>query len=412
MILFALFWVGTAAADLRGYVSKPDTSFAWRLRDNHGSAQGTHYRLELRSQTWRGVPWQHELHLFTPKTASGKLAVLFVGTGPHDPMDLAVRVKAPVAVLTAVPNQPLLDGKYEDELIAETFMRFIATGEDDWPLLLPMLKSVVRAMDALQAFSRQHGGSIEGFVVTGASKRGWTSWLTAAIDARVRGVAPRVIDMLNVAAQMPHQLESWGQYSEMLAPYTNPGLPKFADSPQGRRLIEIVDPYSYRDHLDMPKLVLLGTNDRYWTLDALNLYWPNLPGPKSVLYIPNAGHSLASEDAWLDALACFFVSVRAGEPLPPIEARARRDDDRLNLTVRADVLAREVDLWQAQSPTRDFREARWTSSPMPSSAQGWSGQIVLRDAAYTAAFATVHFELHGQRCALSTPVTIEPPAQK
>ena len=33
----------------------------------------------------------------------------------------------------------------------------------------------------------------------------------------------------------------------------------------------MVDPYQYLADLTPPKLILLGTNDRYWPLDALKL---------------------------------------------------------------------------------------------------------------------------------------------
>jgi len=413
IFLLCLSCSGAALADLDRYVARPDPAFSWSLAANHTSEADTAYRLTLTSQTWRGIDWKHDLDLYVPDAARMRHTLLFIGGAPgdaHGMRALAQRLRAPVAVLRQVPNQPLLDGLYEDDLIAETFLRFLRTGEDDWPLLAPMTKSAVRAMDALQAFSRQHlKHPIERFVLTGASKRGWTTWLAGAVDTRVAGIAPRVIDMLNVPAQLPHQLESWGAYSEMLSSYTEPGLPQFIATAPGKRLLELVDPYAYRDRLTMPKLVVLGTNDRYWTLDALNLYWDGLRGENSVLYVPNAGHGLNGDQHWLDTLACFFRSVASARPLPRPEAIASSGPGAVSVRVAGDTDPVAAQLWSARAPALDFREAKWTAQPMQRVAGAYAGSTDRAPDASTAMFTDVHYDIDGERCILSTRVSIFTP---
>jgi hypothetical protein len=73
------------------------------------------------------------------------------------------------------------------------------------------------------------------------------------------------------------------------------GLVPMPDTADARRLLHMVDPYSYRDRLTLPKLIINGANDPYWTVDSLNLYWNELTGDKWVLYIPNAKHELEEE---------------------------------------------------------------------------------------------------------------------
>jgi len=102
---------------------------------------------------------------------------------------IAVASKAPVAELRMVPNQPLVftgDGqkRSEDAIIAFTWAKFMNTGDKRWPLRLPMTKSAVRAMDTITSFlASPEGGKakVDNFVVCGGSKRGWTTWTTAAV---------------------------------------------------------------------------------------------------------------------------------------------------------------------------------------------------------------------------------------
>src|SRR5438309_10303720 len=105
-------------------------------------------------------------------------------------------------------------------------------------------------MDTVQAFAqKEFNQKIEKFVVAGASKRGWTTWLTGAVDRRVVAIAPMVIDMLNFRAQKAHWLEVWGRPSEQISDYTRRGLDEKLVTPDGERPRDMVDPYAYRDRL-------------------------------------------------------------------------------------------------------------------------------------------------------------------
>ena len=170
----------------------------------------------------------------------------------------------------------------EDALIAYTFDNYLESGETDWPLLLPMVKSAVRAMDAIQAFSAERWQTpVASFTVAGASKRGWTSWLTAAVDPRVSSVAPIAIDMLNVPAQIELQRATFGGLSDQVQDYVAIDLPGRIATERGRTLMAMVDPYQYRADLTPPKLILLGTNDRYSAARCAQALLARAPGTQA-----------------------------------------------------------------------------------------------------------------------------------
>jgi len=236
--LWLYVWAGVdliatpAWADLQKYVRRPESQYEWKLRnkiDNDQSGERI-YDLQFVSQVWQENKWQHQLQVYQPPGVTPSSTMfLWVTGGSARPeyvsmgMELARKSRAPVAFLYHIPNQPLLEGNLrEDDLIAETFVRYLNTKDENWPLLFPMVKSVVKAMDVLQAFGRKElAKPIDKFIVAGASKRGWTTWLTAAVDQRVVAIAPVVIDTLNMRAQMPRQLKAFGDYSSRLTPYSS-----------------------------------------------------------------------------------------------------------------------------------------------------------------------------------------------
>lgn len=362
------------AADALGdYVRKPDASFAWKQSEQREVEGFTATKLELTSQTWRGNVWQHQVLVVRPPQVRNKdIAFLFItGDGDVNKMfslmkTLAERGGAIAVAVNQVPNQPLYDGRKEDALIAYTFNEYLKTGDREWPLLFPMAKSAVRAMDAVQAFASAGGGAKPvRFVVSGASKRGWTTWLTAAADTRVVGIAPMVIDMLNMKAQTKWAQQVYGKQSEQIGDYTNLNLIERMDDPRMVELRGWVDPFSYRRSYTLPKLILLGTNDPYWTVDALRHYFHELPEPKLIFQTPNAGHDLAGGKEATQTLAAFFQMIADREELPKLTWQ-RTGADSAALEVSVSPAAQSFRLWTATSPDRDLRNDRWSSVEVPS----------------------------------------------
>jgi PhoPQ-activated pathogenicity-related protein len=138
------------------YLRKPESDFHWQptklLKDSWGSIG--YY--ELISQTWRGHKWSHQLVIVKPNSIRNPdIALLQIsgdGTGEKQIANLktlAERGGAVTAVLMNVPNQPFYDNRREDALIAYTLNQYLKSGDETWPLLFPMVKSAIKAMDAI-----------------------------------------------------------------------------------------------------------------------------------------------------------------------------------------------------------------------------------------------------------------------
>lgn len=406
---------------LSKYVARPESVYRWELRGKTAREKGAVYDLHLVSQTWQGLVWEHHLQVFQPADIQpAKTMVLWnQGGRPSDGSaafgwDLAQKIGSPVAFLYGVPNQPLLGNKVEDALIAETFVRYLETKDASWPLLFPMVKSVVKAMDALQAFSDQEWKQpLQSFIVTGASKRGWTTWLTGATDPRVKAIAPMVIDTLNMRAQTPHQLKSFGKYSDQIHDYTERGLVPMPDTPEAKHLWAMVDPWIYRERLKLPKLMLNGANDPYWTTDALNLYWDDLPGSKWVTYVPNAGHNLEQrgEDGSKDrrramhSLAAFARHIIRDTPMPRVVWKHDDDNNQARLTIDAEPAPRAARLWMTSAATHDFRMTRWKDQTLKAGSN-IVGTMPMPTSGNVAFFAELDYDVDGLTHQVSTQMRI------
>jgi PhoPQ-activated pathogenicity-related protein len=403
---------------LQDYVAAPDNSFAWKLASETEVQGGRLLNIELTSQTWQSITWRHDVQIVVPESrVSSDHALLFITGGAignrpdarrtEFALQIANVCRMPVAVVYQVPNQPLFGNHVEDDLITETLLKYIETRDATWPLLFPMVKSAVRAMDAAQQILEQHGSlKITNFVVSGASKRGWTTWLTSVVDKRVTGIAPMVIDTLKFHTQMKHQKATWGKYSEQIDDYTRKGLVALMDEKPEIPLWIWLDPYTYRDEIRVPKLLINGTNDRYWELLALNHYWDDLHAPKYIHYAPNAGHGLdKNRERALGTLGAFAQSVALKKELPKIGwTHSVGEKGSLRISVTASPVPEEVIVWVSTSDTLDFREVEWKPTPAPLVGNEYVLEVPAPAQGHVALFGEVRYELNGMPYAYSTQI--------
>ena len=407
--------VGARTA-LDEYVATPDPAYAWTLLDTlEGEGVNAHV-LELVSQSWLNddevdrTLWKHWLTVFVPDAMEADTAFLYITGGDNDdpaPSELdprfaamAAATSSVVAELRMVPNQPLTYAgdetgrRWEDALIAYGWDRFLRGGREEWLARLPMTKSAVRAMDAvteLMAGDVGGGATVGSYVVAGGSKRGWTTWTTAAVDPRVVAIVPLVIDLLNVEASFEHHYQAYGFWAPAVKDYVEMDIMAWMGTDRYAELNRLVEPFEYRDRLTMPKLLINASGDQFFLPDSSQFYFDELPGEKHLRYVPNTGHSLGGTDAF-DSVLAFYDAILDDRPRPGY-TWGRLGDNGLEVQVDVDNPPSEVLLWQASNEEkRDFRVdvigKSYTSQQLedegggrysaevPSPASGWSAFFI------------------------------------
>jgi PhoPQ-activated pathogenicity-related protein len=395
------------------YVATPDTNYSYRLVDTIPGTGMTTYVLQMQSQVYlttndvNWTLWEHWLIIVEPTGVTNTESLLYIDGGsisdsaPTSPnamlAQIALDTKTVVSQLRIVPNEPLTfagetTNRTEDAIIAYTWNKYLRTGDARWPARLPMTKAAVRAMDAVTAFcgSAQGGGvKVGSFVVSGASKRGWTTWTTGAVDQRVIAIIPLVIDVLNVQASFQHHYAAYGFWAPAIQDYVNSGIPNWFGLPQMAALMNIEDPYAYRRRLTMPKFIINDTGDQFFVPDSSQFYFDDLLGVKYLRYIPNTDHSLSGSDVYNTIEAC-YEAVLWQAPLPQFTWTLASSN---SIRVVAEGSPTIVKLWQATNATaRDFRlqtiGTNWQSSVLtdqggggyvgtvPVPAQGWKGFFI------------------------------------
>lgn len=387
----SLLW----STPLDDYVAQPDPDYRWELNHVETTPEAKIYAVSLTSQKWRAPEevdkplWNHQLTVVVPTKLISTTALLSIEGGlqendavisPFDKLsllELALKTNRIVCEVTMIPNQFLKfaderderyleKGRKEDALVAYTWDKFLNTGDATWPLRLPMTKSVVRAMDACEELLNQKQAlPIDGFILIGKSKRGWTAWTTAAVDLRVKGIIPIVIDLFNLKATILRQYMAYGHWSPALRDYQDIHIPQRWDSEAFTQLMKIIEPYEYRQRLTMPKYLINATGDEFFLPDSSNFYFSALKGKNWLRYLPNTGHKIESA-SYLDSLIAYLNFTASDLPLPTASWQFTQDQQ---LVVTASTRPSKITLWQAHNPTgRDFRVVsigkNWTSADL------------------------------------------------
>lgn len=381
-VIFNLISICAAAQGLEEtaldrYVKAPDESFRFELVSTMRAPGHTTFLLNMVSQNWltpgevNRTEWRHWLLIVKPDEVKHTAALLGIAGGNNESKPpagaeklftgMAVKTKSVVAELRMTPNQPLsFDGesrrRTEDALIAYTWKKYLETGDERWPARLPMTKAAVRAMDAVTQFMASPAGGglkVDKYVVTGGSKRGWTTWTAAAVDKRVVAIMPAVIDLLNIVPSFVHHWRVYGFWAPAVGDYVEHGIMEWNESAEYQRLMRIVEPFEYRERLTMPKFIVNSPGDQFFVPDSSQFYFHWLKGEKYLRYVPNTDHGVTRRSDAGDSLTAFYDSILNNYKRPEFSWDIAPDG---TITVVAKDKPEAVTLWQANNPdARDFR---------------------------------------------------------
>ncbi|MBB74814.1 MAG: hypothetical protein CMJ75_09905 [Planctomycetaceae bacterium] len=277
-----------------------------------------------------------------------------------------------------------------------------------------MVKAVIRAMDSVQSLLKSRAAnplSIEQFVIAGGSKRGWTTWMTAAADDRVTAILPIVIDVLNVKISMDHHYAAYGFWAPAIGDYVRHKVTHRRNAPRYAKLLQLVDPYAYRSRFKMPKCIINATGDEFFLPDSSQFYFNDLPGEKHLCYVPNSNHSLQGTDA-LDTILAYYFCIAHGIPRPRFSWQYKAPG---LLSVTTETTPTRVRLWQAHNPkARDFRvqtigRAYRSEELVPHSEKQYRVAITLPKEGWTAFFIQLEFDVGAPtQLRLTTPAYVIP----
>ena len=399
-----------ALTPLDDYVRKPESVYAW-----HDTGfvyqklpfKSTAHMLNVSSLEWldtskavgpNGALWTHQVLVVVPEkvTIFNMSTVVLTGscnadrgngTGPHPPPaddeylvvadNIAAQTGGTVVVVYQIPNckyvfpsDPSQKPREEDALIAWAWHEYIVdpAHNPEWLPRLPMAKAGFQCMKAAAEYLvQQKIADPKGWLVSGASKRGWTSWMVGATTPfkglpLVIGIAPLVPIVPDLIAEVHRQWMSYDGFTFAFADYAAVNLTQVLDGPEFKTALEIIDPIYYGDRLSqVPKVVVLSSDDEFMQFDWSDIWYSKLTGEKHLLIAPNSEHSLATGiPEILACLAAFYKSLALGiQQRPTFDYSYDSTNGAITVTIPKGMVHGKVVLRHATTFSRERRDFRW-----------------------------------------------------
>ena len=359
------------------YIESTKNEFSYDIQEVIYEENWTGYHIKMISGEWLDskkvdqVEWWHYVDIIIPKQTTSSTGIMFIDGGEKSDdyfrldaqsIENAIKTEAVIVNVSNIPFQPLnflsseQDSFEEDDLIAFAWNKFLKQGakqkDVEWLPRFPMTRAIVRAMDLAQEIVLQNDIVVKDFVVSGASKRGWTAWTTAAVDSRVKAVVPMVIDMLNLVPSFENHYRSYGEFSPAVQEYVNYNIQDWLGTEEFKVLMSYIEPFSFIDKFTMPKYIINAGSDEFFSTDSWRFYYDKLPGEKIIRYVPNKNHSLDGRYLTEDLVSYFYRVINDIE-IPSLSWNLSDNKLIAELDYDGDY---DVSVWTAKNDNgRDFR---------------------------------------------------------
>ena len=362
---------------MSNYIGSTKNEFSYDIQEVIYEENWTGYHIKMISGEWLDskkvdqVEWWHYVDIIIPKQTTSSTGIMFIDGGEKSDdyfrldaqsIENAIKTEAVIVNVSNIPFQPLnflsseQDSFEEDDLIAFAWNKFLKQGakqkDVEWLPRFPMTRAIVRAMDLAQEILLQNDIVVKDFVVSGASKRGWTAWTTAAVDSRVKAVVPMVIDMLNLVPSFENHYRSYGEFSPAVQEYVNYNIQDWLGTEEFKVLMSYIEPFSFIDKFTMPKYIINAGSDEFFSTDSWRFYYDKLPGEKIIRYVPNKNHSLDGRYLTEDLVSYFYRVINDIE-IPSLSWNLSDNKLIAELDYDGDY---DVSVWTAKNDNgRDFR---------------------------------------------------------